>query len=206
MPRLVSLHELDLLGARSDEAHVSLEDVEKLRKLVEARATQQFSDPCDARVVPQLEHRLGQRVEAQQLRKLGFRIPDHRSKFVHPKSRTAHSDSHLQEEDRARAIHQDQEGGREEQGRKRNQCNQGHRHVERTFQEHGRSRNVPGVVLDDRKLTHPCQPRGRAEDALHGRYETELDPVESADRNQPGDELLVRRVRGDDGSPSTARA
>src|SRR5919108_2096286 len=41
---------------RADEAHLSDEDVQKLRQLVESKAPQELADPRDARIVDDLEH------------------------------------------------------------------------------------------------------------------------------------------------------
>ena len=71
----VALHQPDLLGARADEAHVAPEDVEQLRELVEARASQEAPDARDARIVAQLVHRLGAARRPRSPRRFAARRP-----------------------------------------------------------------------------------------------------------------------------------
>src|SRR5262245_6302122 len=56
-----------LLGARADEAHLGAEDVDELGQLVEARPAQQAPDRGHARVVAELERRLLELADVDEL-------------------------------------------------------------------------------------------------------------------------------------------
>ena len=69
----VPLDEVGSLGARADEAHLPLEDVDELRDLVDAVPSQKTADRGDARVVLLGEHRAAGLL----------RVLDHGAQLVH---------------------------------------------------------------------------------------------------------------------------
>ena len=65
----VTVDELDLLRARPDETHISLENVQELRKLVEARSTEEAAEPRYSRIIAELEDRFRQTIERHKVGK-----------------------------------------------------------------------------------------------------------------------------------------
>ena len=63
----VSIDELDLLGARADEAHVSTQHIDQLWQLIEAPTTKHTSEACHARIVGELEGELRQLIAPDQI-------------------------------------------------------------------------------------------------------------------------------------------
>src|ERR1035437_11037407 len=54
MPHLVTLNFVGERRPRADERHVSYQDIQELRQLIETGSTQEPSDGCDARISDQL--------------------------------------------------------------------------------------------------------------------------------------------------------
>ena len=68
MLRLIASDELDLLGPRTDEAHLAEDNIEELWKLVEARTPEPLTKASDARVIGELEDRMLQTLEGNKSR------------------------------------------------------------------------------------------------------------------------------------------
>ena len=73
----VALDELDLLRAGPDDAHLTSQDVDQLRQLVQAEATQEPTRLRDAGISPQLEHRLGQVLQHHDVGERRFGVGHH---------------------------------------------------------------------------------------------------------------------------------
>src|SRR5438874_2031860 len=80
---LVARNKLDLLGSRSDEAHVSNEHVEELRQLVQARAAKHGTHTRDAGIILELEHWLSKVLEGQEVAQHVLGVSDHRPELEH---------------------------------------------------------------------------------------------------------------------------
>src|SRR4051794_14656209 len=86
-----------------DDAHVSLEDVEELRELVERGAAQELPDPGDAWIVLDLEQPVSLVLFDQtSLQRLGVR--DHRPELENAERLAMSADPRLPEEDRTLGI------------------------------------------------------------------------------------------------------
>src|SRR5665647_2173701 len=81
----VPLDEVEAFGARADEAHLTIDDVDELRDLVDAEPAKEAAHGCDARVVLLGEHR------AAGL----FGILDHGAQLVHAERLHAPADALL---------------------------------------------------------------------------------------------------------------
>ena len=92
-------YEFGALGTRADEAHVSHENVEKLRQLVEPGATQPFADPGDTRVAKDRPDRTRD----------VFGVGPHRSEFVENEDAPILTDTLLAKEHRAPRVDFDRE-------------------------------------------------------------------------------------------------
>src|SRR5664280_218808 len=80
---IVALDQVELLRTRPDQAHVALEHVPQLRDLVEARAAQEAAYTRDAGIVLDLEHRLGELVEGNDLLQVMLGVGDHRAELAY---------------------------------------------------------------------------------------------------------------------------
>src|SRR5208283_874704 len=103
------LREMRPLGPGADNAHVTFQNVEKLRQFIEAAAPQQSADPGSARVILR-----GPRGIA--VRGLGY---PHRTELVHRKNPSLEPDSALHKKNRPgrtqlyRSPNEDRERGRD---------------------------------------------------------------------------------------------
>ena len=120
----VALHEVHLLGARPDDAHLSPQDVEQLRCLVEAQAAQDAPNPGDSRVAAELENRLPKLVNGDQTREPLLCIGHHRAELVHAKRSPTPTSPHLRKNDRTGRLELDRQGDERKQRSQRHQPDQ----------------------------------------------------------------------------------
>ncbi len=204
---LVAVDELDLLGARADEAHVAEQHVDELRQLVEARPAQQPADARHARVVVELEHRLAELVEGHERRQQILGVRHHRPELEHPEGAAALPRPRLREDDRAAAVEHDR------RARSARRAARGRaEHGSETTTSIARLRKsvdrgiVPGVVLDDRQIGDVAELNRRAEHAARRRDDAQLDLPAAADRDELRDQRLVDRRRRDDDAVDAVEA
>jgi hypothetical protein len=111
----------DRTGA--DDAHLAAQDIEQLRKLVDARLAQKRADRGDARIVAQLMVTLplgtcGE-IGFQQLAEHLLRVDDHGAELEAAKGLSGASKPPVREEDRARIGNRDQQHDQHEHGSKK---------------------------------------------------------------------------------------
>ena len=89
------------LGARTDEAHLTLQDIPCLRQFVDADLADEFADPGDARIVERSPHRIS----------LNLGIASHRPQFEHAVglSKQPNADLTIERRSLAFQLHQDRE-------------------------------------------------------------------------------------------------
>src|SRR5882672_7752481 len=97
-------------GARPDEAHLTGQHVEELRKLVEAAATQEAARSRDPRVVGDLEDGARGLAQVLELRLSPAGVFHHRPELHHPEAPLVEADPLLHEEDRAGRVALDGQG------------------------------------------------------------------------------------------------
>ena len=91
-------------GARADQAHLALEHIEQLGKLIERPLAERSADSRHARIVRDLEHAwvaagLGVFVEMRNLTLAFVRIGGHGAELVDAERLVVRSDANLTEED-----------------------------------------------------------------------------------------------------------
>jgi hypothetical protein len=165
----VAHHELDLLRPRTDDAHFSSQDVEELRKLVDTPAPEQPADPRHARILRKLEHRILQCVERHEIREQIFGTVHHRSELVQAERLHALAGTFLPEEDRAFAVEPNGHRRYDAQRQDQEQGDRGDGDVEAALEHEGRARDIPGVVLHNRKIGDVPEPDRRTEHSVCGR-------------------------------------
>src|SRR5690606_5751929 len=106
LPQLVCVRR-ERGGARANQAHVPLQHIEELRKLVQARLAQELPDAGDARVVHDLEVRPGEMVEVRVLFLQLLSVLEHRPELVHREAFTVHTGALLLEDHRAGRVQLD---------------------------------------------------------------------------------------------------
>ena len=197
----VALDQLDLLRARADDAHVAAQDVDELRQLVEAEAAQQPPHPGDARIGPQLEHRLVQLLEQHQSASACSASATIVRSLYMRKGTPRLPGAQLGEEHRAPAVELDRQRDEREQ---RGEDDQGARrddHVEDALDQHvEREGSRVSYSSTGRSATSesrgaaPARPAQRRDDAqLHLLLAT--DPGELR-RSAPGPPAPTRRSPG----------
>src|SRR5512134_1354942 len=90
--------------ARSDEAHLALDDIDDLRDLVEREAAQEPSDSGHTRVLADLEQRTLRLVRLFQARLERGCLGHHRPELEHSELSLADADSTVDEEDGAARV------------------------------------------------------------------------------------------------------
>ena len=108
----------------TDDAHLAGEDVQELGQLVERGPADEAADAGDARVVPHLEDRARGLVLRAQRLEAGLGVDVHAAELEHLERAPVLADPGLAEEDRARGLELDGDGGgdegrREEEDRRR---------------------------------------------------------------------------------------
>lgn len=106
-------------GSRSHQVHLSPQDVDELRKFVQAEPPEGTTDGGDARVVGNLEHRRGRR--RRNRRPHPFGAFPHRPELQHPKGSVVLSDSLLAKQHGTGRIQLHQNCHDQQQGREKNQ-------------------------------------------------------------------------------------
>src|SRR5215203_2839218 len=162
MLRPVATNQVDLLRPRANDAHVPLQHVHELRKLVQAEPPQDPADAGDARITTELEHRLRKVVELDELLEHPVGAVSHRPELVHAEWEPPKSGPGLHEEERSAAIQLDRERDDRKQRCGQNQQQRRRRHVEDALDEHRGPGYVAGVVFQDGKVGHLGKPRHSA--------------------------------------------
>ena len=129
--RRVALDEVELLRPRADDRHVAAQDVDQLRQLVDARPAQHPADARHARVGLELEHRVRELVEADELREPRLGVSHHRAELEHLERPRPLAAAGLAEEDRQAGIEQDREPGEQEERKRHREDDQRDDEVER---------------------------------------------------------------------------
>ncbi len=128
--------------ARPDEAHVALEHIPELRKLVEREAPQNSANPRDARIRFDLEHRAAHLVQMTDFAETLVRVGDHRAEFVERERAAIESDSLLFEEHRTGRCDLDRDGRQNDHRRGERQDHERDADVKHSFR--GQLRLVRG--------------------------------------------------------------
>src|SRR6478735_3205311 len=150
----VAPHELYLLRSRADDAHLTLQHVHELRQLVEAESSQHPPHAGDARIAFELEDRLLELVEPDQLLQHLIGAVAHGAELVDLEWDPAEPGTRLDEQQRPTAVELDRERDDREQRRTYDECERRGDHVEDSFDQGGRLRDVPGVVLEHWQVRH----------------------------------------------------
>ena len=112
---------LGKIGARPDQTHLALDDIDQLGKFIETELAQEATHAGDARVMPELlilfPFLLQGGVRLQQLRKHLIGIHAHGAKFQHAEGFAVTALAHLAVKDRAFRIQADEQGNESEDGR-----------------------------------------------------------------------------------------
>jgi hypothetical protein len=141
-----------LLGTRADQRHVGSEDVDQLRQLVEAGPPQEPPNPRHPRVVGNLEHRLVELLQVDQLGEALLGVGDHRAELEHRERLAVLAGAPLAEEDGTPGVEEDQEGDRQQQRREQGEHDDGDGQVERPLQHQRRPGGVGEAEVEDRQL------------------------------------------------------
>src|ERR671912_727202 len=121
-------------GPWTDQAHLSLEDVNELGRFVYAPAAQETPDPGHAGIIPEFEARSLQLVEILQNGLAYFGVPLHRSEHVADEDLLIRTDALLPEEHGSWRVEPDREGHSHKEGREEHEPGQGDRHIEDTLE------------------------------------------------------------------------
>src|SRR5687767_6986833 len=81
LPGLILLDQIGHLGSRSYKAHRPSDDVEKLRKFIQAEAPKQASDTRNPRIILRFVDQIPIRIPLLHLALQLLRVPDHRPEF-----------------------------------------------------------------------------------------------------------------------------
>src|ERR1022692_5333357 len=135
LPVFILLHFLGNGGTRSDERHVTPQDVPKLRQLVKAETAQPASHRGDAGVVADLEHRAVKLVQLVKLRAHLFGVVDHGTELVQLEAAPAQPAAGLAKKHRTGRGHPDHSRDAEQHWRERNQRYEGERDIEDTLEK-----------------------------------------------------------------------
>jgi hypothetical protein len=122
---------MGVVRSRSNEAHVTGDYVQDLRKLVQAIATKPLAEPRDSWIVRDLGHSLGE-VEVGDLLKSVLSVLDHRSELEHRERLSVAADPRRPEKDGAGRVSQYGDGNCEHQGNR--------------YQTQGYSQRYPALV------------------------------------------------------------
>src|SRR5450759_59546 len=107
----------------TNERHLADQDIEKLRKLVQAPSPQKFAEPRRSRVVPDLEEAgIAGVIQMRQLLFLEVRALAHRPELDHPETLSSEPSPLLEEERRACGVQE--YGERDEKENRREQHQQ----------------------------------------------------------------------------------
>src|SRR5687767_14918998 len=121
-------------GPWTDQAHLSLEDVNELGRFVYAPAAQETPDPGHAGIFPELEGRSLHLVEILQDGLSYFGVPLHRAEHVADEDLLVRTDALLPEEHGSWRVESDREGHSQKEGREEHEPGQGDRHIEDTLE------------------------------------------------------------------------
>ena len=157
----VAPHELYLLRSRADDAHLTLQYVHELRQLVEAESSQHPPHVGDARIAFELEDRLRELVEPDQLLQHLIGAVAHGAELVDLERDPAEAGTRLDEQQRPTAVELDRERDDREQRRADDQREGRGDHVEDALDQDRRPRDVSGVVLEHGKVRDLGEPGQR---------------------------------------------
>ena len=101
---LIMLELIDGRRSRSDKTHITSQDIEKLRKLIDARLPDKLSDPRDPRIILHLEHQSLDLIGGHQFLLSRLRVLIHGPELIERKLSSVLSDSRLSKEYRSRRI------------------------------------------------------------------------------------------------------
>src|SRR4051812_7135561 len=102
MPRLEQEVVASRERPRADERHLTAQDVDHVRDLVEREAPEEAPDVCDTRVVTDLEQRAARLVRLLQCLLLAVCPLEHRAELEHPELLLAEADARIGVEDGTR--------------------------------------------------------------------------------------------------------
>ena len=100
MSQVISLHFVEGGRSRADQTHLTLQNVDKLRKLVDGHLTKEASYSCDPGIILQLEHRTVHDIEGCELLLAFFGISIHRPKLEQFENAAVLSDPPLSKQHR----------------------------------------------------------------------------------------------------------
>ena len=130
------------------EAHITLYDIHKLRKLVYTRLTDEFAHFRNPRIVIHLEHQALHLVLRFQFLLPFLRINIHGPEFVYFESSSVLADSRLRKEYRPRRINPDRQRHKRRYHRRNQASHQSAHDINQTFNRH------PSVVKMINRISH----------------------------------------------------
>src|SRR5215211_2541175 len=141
---------------RAHEAHLADDDVEKLRQLVQRKASQELADTCYARVAEDLEHpRVAawneMPVEMRELVLPVLGVGVHRAELEDSEGAARGAYSHLPEEDGPRGVDLDHQGKQCEDRCKDDKRGDREREIRRPLQQAGGAREPERRQADQRQ-------------------------------------------------------
>ena len=167
MPGLEELEVADRQRARPDEAHLTAQDVQHLRYLVDRVAPQETADSGYARVVGDLEERSLSLVLGLELRLHGSGVGAHRPELEHPELLLGQPDTCVSVEHGAARVELDRGGDQKPERQSEDGDDTRHGEVERTLDhpvgadEDGRAQLEERHALARHVLAAPLDQRAR---------------------------------------------
>ena len=137
IPWAISQHFVRYGRPRADKTHLTLQDVEQLRQLVETRTAKPSTERSEPRVVSDFEHRTLQVVEGAQLALAAVGVLHHRSKFIEPEQTSIEANADLPEQHRPVRCQQHSDCRDREQRRQQGEEETGTPDIDHTFEQQG---------------------------------------------------------------------
>src|SRR5215212_6720646 len=95
MLRRIPPHEIDLLRARANQAHVTAQDVEELWQFVDAPPPEEATDTRHAGIIGDLEHGFGELVEPDERVEQSLCVGHHRAELDQGERPASHTGASL---------------------------------------------------------------------------------------------------------------